>query len=148
MTPLRANGIPWIHRPFRVYSRQLVLRLLSRHCRLWPSWVTKLGRKKNQKKTSRRQAGSQLGGVSLSNSQIQDSRLEDITAMTLPTLLALATLMAVASSSSDFIRVPLHRIKTARKQFHEVDTSINFVRRRYGSGPKPTPEPLSNYMVC
>ena len=84
----------------------------------------------------------------MSNSQIQDSRLEDITAMTLPTLLALATLMAVASSSSDFIRVPLHRIKTARKQFHEVDTSINFVRRRYGSGPKPTPEPLSNYMVC
>merc|ERR1712153_62476 len=54
--------------------------------------------------------------------------------------------MAVASSSSDFIRVPLHRIKTARKQFHEVDTSINFVRRRYGSGSKPTPEPLSNYM--
>jgi len=74
------------------------------------------------------------------------SRLEDITAMTPPTILVLATLVAVASSSSDFIRVPLHRIKTARKQFHEVDTSINFVRHRYGSGPKPTPEPLSNYM--
>ena len=83
----------------------------------------------------------------MSNSQFQDSRLEDITAMTPPTLLVLATLMAVALSSSDFIRVPLHRIKTARKQLHEVDTSINFVRRRYGSGPKPTPEPLSNYMV-
>merc|ERR1711935_1052061 len=74
------------------------------------------------------------------------SRLEDITAMTPPTLLVLATLMAVASSSSDFIRVPLHRIKTARKHLHEVDTSINFVRRRWGSGGKPTPEPLSNYL--
>merc|ERR1719232_543932 len=65
--------------------------------------------------------------------------------MTLRILFIFSTLMAVALSSS-LVRVPLHRIKTARKQFHEVDTSINFVRRRYGSGPKPTPEPLSNYL--
>merc|ERR1712223_134695 len=35
---------------------------------------------------------------------------------------------------------------TARKNLHEVDASINFVRRRWGSGGKPTPEPLSNYL--
>ena len=61
--------------------------------------------------------------------------------------LVLASLMVVAALTHDLVRVPLHRIRTARKQFHEVDTSIQLVHRRWGSGAKPTPEPLSNYMV-
>jgi len=44
-------------------------------------------------------------------------------------------------------RVPLMKIKTARKHFKEVDTSFNLLKRRWSmqmTGPQP--EPLSNYM--
>ena len=61
--------------------------------------------------------------------------------------LVLASLLVVSALTDNLVRVPLHRIRTARKQFHEVDTSIQLVHRRWGSGAKPTPEPLSNYMV-
>jgi len=60
--------------------------------------------------------------------------------------LVLASLLVVSALTDNLVRVPLHRIRTARKQFHEVDTSIQLVHRRWGSGAKPTPEPLSNYM--
>lgn len=46
---------------------------------------------------------------------------------------------------NDLVRVPLHKIKTARTQFHQVDTSIELTRRRWNiRGPHP--EPLSNYL--
>jgi cathepsin D len=69
-----------------------------------------------------------------------------LAAMTSRIALFLVSLVLLLGLSQAFIRVPLHRIRTARKHLHEVDTSINFVRRRWGSGGKPTPEPLSNYL--
>jgi len=66
--------------------------------------------------------------------------------MTPRLVLLLTSFILVLGLSQAFVRVPLHRIRTARKHLHEVDTSINFVRRRWGSGGKPTPEPLSNYL--
>jgi len=44
-------------------------------------------------------------------------------------------------------RVPLYKIKTARKHFREVDTSYKLLKRRWTyamTGPQP--EPLSNYL--
>ena len=67
--------------------------------------------------------------------------------MTPRIVLVLGSLILILGLSEALVRVPLHRVKTARKHLHEVDTSINFVRRRWGSGGKPTPEPLSNYLV-
>jgi len=42
-------------------------------------------------------------------------------------------------------RIPLTKVKSARKYFKEVDTSFHLLKRRYQlSGPQP--EPLSNYL--
>ena len=48
------------------------------------------------------------------------------------------------SLSQDLFRVPVYRVQTARNHFHQVDTSIQLTRRRWGDGPHP--EPLSNYL--
>jgi len=60
-------------------------------------------------------------------------------------LIIFVTLLAT-TLADDFIRVPLQRVKSARRHFHEVDTSIQFTRRRWGSVSAPHPEPLSNYL--
>lgn len=55
------------------------------------------------------------------------------------------TLLVVAVTASDIVRVPLIRMKTARRHFQEVGTSLDVVRRRWNvEGPHP--EPLSNYL--
>jgi len=46
--------------------------------------------------------------------------------------------------SPKLVRVPLYKMKTSRKHFHEVSTSIHLIKRRYGAAPQP--EPLSNYL--
>jgi len=44
-------------------------------------------------------------------------------------------------------RVPLYKIKTARKHFREVDTSFKLLKSRWTHAMTgPQPEPLSNYM--
>lgn len=55
-------------------------------------------------------------------------------------LLALA-----ATCGAEMMRIPLYRMKTVRKHFHEVGTELEMVRVKYavqGSAP----EPLSNYL--
>ncbi|EEZ99098.1 lysosomal aspartic protease [Tribolium castaneum] len=42
-----------------------------------------------------------------------------------------------------FVRVPLYKVKSARRSLQEVGTHVQQVRMRYGG---PTPEPLSNYL--
>ena len=88
------------------------------------------------------------GSCFASSSKFLNNPVLVVTAMTLRfSTLVLASLLVVSALTDNLVRVPLHRIRTARKQFHEVDTSIQLVHRRWGSGAKPTPEPLSNYMV-
>ena len=48
--------------------------------------------------------------------------------------------------AEDLVRIPVFKVKTARRHFHEVDTSIEFTRRRWGNVDNPHPEPLSNYL--
>merc|ERR1712168_396005 len=44
-------------------------------------------------------------------------------------------------------RIPLHKVKTARKHFREVDTSFKFLKSRWTHAMTgPQPEPLSNYL--
>merc|ERR1711899_130666 len=87
------------------------------------------------------------GSCFASSSKFLNNPVLVVTAMTLRfSTLVLASLLVVSALTDNLVRVPLHRIRTARKQFHEVDTSIQLVHRRWGSGAKPTPEPLSNYM--
>merc|ERR1712168_1160995 len=57
------------------------------------------------------------------------------------------------TSSLDFLippsltRVPLYKVKTARKHFREVDTSFKLLKSRWTHAMTgPQPEPLSNYM--
>ena len=60
-------------------------------------------------------------------------------------VLSLILFVAFVNCQKDsLVRVPLHRIKSARRTFQEVDTTIKFTRRRWGAGPHP--EPLSNYL--
>merc|ERR1712179_261569 len=48
---------------------------------------------------------------------------------------------------SSSTRVPLYKVKTARKHFREVDTSFKFLKSRWTHAMTgPQPEPLSNYM--
>jgi len=64
-------------------------------------------------------------------------------------LLAGACSLAVGVSINkpEVKRVPLYKVTSARKHFREVDTSLNYVRRRYALGSSgPEPEPLSNYL--
>ncbi|KAJ3665725.1 hypothetical protein Zmor_001206 [Zophobas morio] len=42
-----------------------------------------------------------------------------------------------------FVRVPLYKVKSARRTLQEVGTHVQQTRMRYGG---PTPEPLSNYL--
>jgi len=50
-----------------------------------------------------------------------------------------------AAANCELVRIPVYKVKSARHTFHEVDTSIKLVRRRWGLGG-PVPEPLSNYL--
>jgi len=44
-------------------------------------------------------------------------------------------------------RIPLFKVKTARKHFREVDTSFKLLKSRWTHAMTgPQPEPLSNYM--
>merc|ERR1719318_1481804 len=53
----------------------------------------------------------------------------------------------VPQSSPLLTRVPLYKIKTARKHFREVDTSFKLLKSRWTHAMTgPQPEPLSNYM--
>jgi len=54
---------------------------------------------------------------------------------------------SLPSSSPGVTRIPLFKMKTARKHFHEVDTSFKFLKSRWTHAMTgPQPEPLSNYM--
>merc|ERR1712029_1312264 len=48
--------------------------------------------------------------------------------------------------AENLLRIPVYKVKTARRHFQEVDTSIEFTRRRWGNVANPQPEPLSNYL--
>ena len=48
--------------------------------------------------------------------------------------------------AENLVRIPVYKVKTARRHFQEVDTSIEFTRRRWGNVANPQPEPLSNYL--
>ncbi|KAF4526914.1 hypothetical protein B566_EDAN008357 [Ephemera danica] len=52
----------------------------------------------------------------------------------------------IANVSSQLIRVPLYKVKSARRTLQEVGTEITRVRLRYNEVDGPTPEPLSNYL--
>jgi len=53
----------------------------------------------------------------------------------------------IPPSSPAVTRVPLYKIKTARKHFREVDTSFKLLKSRWTHAMTgPQPEPLSNYM--
>lgn len=59
-------------------------------------------------------------------------------------LLAVALFVAVSAvNAADFVRIPLYRVQSARRQLQEVGTAVQQLRLRYGG---PTPEPLSNYL--
>ncbi|XP_075975643.1 cathepsin D [Anticarsia gemmatalis] len=59
--------------------------------------------------------------------------------------LLIVFLALAASCVAAFQRVPLYRMKTVRKHFHEVGTDLQVLRIKYQvSGPAP--EPLSNYL--
>ena len=58
-------------------------------------------------------------------------------------LLCLAITTGLAEN---LVRIPVFKTKSARRHFHEVDTSIEFTRRRWGNVANPHPEPLSNYL--
>ncbi|KRT82683.1 hypothetical protein AMK59_4138 [Oryctes borbonicus] len=56
-------------------------------------------------------------------------------------ILLLCSLILIVSS--DFVRIPLYKVKSARRTLQEVGTEIQRVQIKYGG---PTPEPLSNYL--
>ncbi|GJQ74383.1 cathD [Trypoxylus dichotomus] len=56
-------------------------------------------------------------------------------------VLLLCSLILIVSS--EFVRVPLYKIKSARRTLQEVGTEVQRVQIKYGG---PTPEPLSNYL--
>lgn len=58
--------------------------------------------------------------------------------------LAIIFLAFAATCAADFVRVPLHRVETARGQLAAVGTELNMLRLRRPAGPSP--EPLSNYL--
>ncbi len=59
--------------------------------------------------------------------------------------LLIVLLVGLAVASEALVRIPLTKVKSARRHFHEVDTSIKYTRLRWGA-PGPHPEPLSNYL--
>jgi len=59
-------------------------------------------------------------------------------------LLCVALFYTTYAASDGLIRVPLHRMQSARRNFQEHDTNVKLVRMRWGSGV--VPEPLSNYL--
>jgi cathepsin D len=75
-----------------------------------------------------------------------DSLLQE---MKILTLLALVGACAAYSvNKPEAKRIPLQKFKSARRHFHEVGTSIQYVRKRYNAlgAAGPEPEPLSNYL--
>jgi cathepsin D len=52
-------------------------------------------------------------------------------------------IFCVLVTTQAFVRVPLYKVKSARRSLQEVGTHVQQVRMRYGG---PTPEPLSNYL--
>ncbi|XP_046977969.1 lysosomal aspartic protease [Vanessa cardui] len=54
-------------------------------------------------------------------------------------------LALAATCSAEFLRVPLYRMQTVRKHFHEVGTELHMARIKYAA-TGPAPEPLSNYL--
>ena len=62
--------------------------------------------------------------------------------MFLRQLLALCLFLGLSTA---LVRIPLTKVDSARKHFHEVGTSLKVIRRRWNiKGPHP--EPLSNYL--
>ncbi|CAH0720290.1 unnamed protein product, partial [Brenthis ino] len=58
----------------------------------------------------------------------------------------LLLLVALAAScAAEFTRIPLYRMQTVRKHFHEVGTELHMARIKYAA-TGPAPEPLSNYL--
>ncbi|XP_072932399.1 lysosomal aspartic protease [Epargyreus clarus] len=57
----------------------------------------------------------------------------------------LAVLAAAATCTAEITRVPLYRMQSVRRHFHEVGTELQQVRIKYAAGG-PIPEPLSNYL--
>lgn len=57
----------------------------------------------------------------------------------------LVFLALAATCVSGFLRVPLYRMKTVRRHFHEVGTDLQVLRMKYAV-TGPAPEPLSNYL--
>jgi len=53
--------------------------------------------------------------------------------------------MAVTSEATKLLKVKLHKIPSVRQTLESVGTSIETVRRKYGSAAPPTPEELKNY---
>ncbi|CAH2085108.1 unnamed protein product [Euphydryas editha] len=54
--------------------------------------------------------------------------------------------LAIATTcAAEFSRIPLYRMKTVRKHFHEVNTELHVARIKYAA-TGPAPEPLSNYL--
>eukprot|EP00095_Tigriopus_kingsejongensis_P004483 maker-scaffold168_size293125-snap-gene-1.89 protein:Tk04483 transcript:maker-scaffold168_size293125-snap-gene-1.89-mRNA-1 annotation:"lysosomal aspartic protease" len=62
----------------------------------------------------------------------------------LSVLLALAVLMG-CGMADHLVRIPVTKIKSARRHFQEVGTSLDVVRRRWSKNG-PHVEPLSNYL--
>lgn len=62
-------------------------------------------------------------------------------------LLLICAICCISNSFGDVIRVPLHRIKSARQHFAEVQTDLQQLRLKYtGQSGAIAPEPLSNYL--
>ena len=51
----------------------------------------------------------------------------------------------IATSNADLVRIPIHRMQSARNKLKSVGTNVGTVHRKFGlTGYHP--EPLSNYM--